>query len=139
MSMIALANHLRIRRRGIGRSLLLIGVTAAIIIGLLAMHSLGGHTSHAEQTAIASVHDMGAAHHEDALPAAGECADCDADMSMLAITCVLALLAVALLLSARPLAPCWRAGLPREVAPRAAPTPVDLEPPSLHNLCISRT
>ena len=44
MSMIALAQRLRPGPRGLGHSLLLlIAVTTAIIVGLLAMHSLNSH------------------------------------------------------------------------------------------------
>ena len=141
MSMIALAHHLRRSPGGLRRSvLLLIGVTAAIIVGLLAMHSLNSHTAPAEPTAVVSVHDANATDHGTTQPATEEhCSDCGGHTSMLALTCVLAFLVVSLLL----LLP--RLGITRTSAlRRAGPSPLSWvtplsKPPSLLVLCISRT
>ena len=140
--MIALAQRLRPGSRGLGHSvLLLIGVAAAIIIGLLAMHSLNSHTETAAHTtaAAAMTHDMGTAEHGDTRPAAeGDCADCGDHTSMLAMACVLALLIVSLLLFLPRVGITWGAAL------RAGPTMIARathlpRPPSLLILCISRT
>jgi len=144
MSMIALAQRLRPGPRGLGHSvLLLIAVTAAIIVGLLAMHSLNSHTETAAP-ATAAVHEHGtatpgAADHGTTQPATdGDCADCGGHTSMLAMACVLALLIVSLLLFLPRVGITWGAALragPALIA-RAAVLP---RPPSLLVLCISRT
>ena len=96
--MIALAEHLRRSPYGMGRSvMLLIALTAALIVGLLAMHSLSTPTAHAEPAATASVHETGAGHSHDAPPLDDGCLDCGGHEAMLAMACVLALLAVAVL------------------------------------------
>ena len=140
MSMIALAQRLRPGPRGLGHSLLLlIGVTAAIIVGLLAMHSLNSHAARAEPTAVVSVHDMNATDHGTTQPATGDdCGDCGGHASMLAMACVLALLIVSVLLFLPRVGTTWGAALragPTLIA-RAAVLP---RPPSLLVLCISRT
>lgn len=144
MSMIALAQRLRPGPRGLGNPvLLLIAVTAAIIVGLLAMHSLNSHTETAAP-ATAAIHEHGAitpdvADHGTAQPTAdGECADCGGHASMLVMACVLALLIVALLLFLPRVGITWGAAL------RAGPTLTARathlpRPPSLLVLCISRT
>ncbi len=141
MSMVALAQHLRRGPGGLRRSLLLlIAVTAAIIVGLLAMHSLNSHAAHAEPTAVVSVHDMNHTDHGTTQPATGDdCADCGGHTSMLAMTCVLALLVVSLLLLLPRRGFTWIAA-PRR-ADRSALTWVTTlsKPPSLLVLCISRT
>ncbi|GAA1979594.1 DUF6153 family protein [Microbacterium pumilum] len=141
MPMIALAQHLRRSPGGLHRSvLLLIGVTAAIIVGLLAMHSLNSHTAHAEPMAVLSVHDTNAIDHGTAQPATEEdCSDCGGHTSMLAMTCVLALLVASLLLLLPRRGITWTAALRR-----AGPSPLTRvttlsKPPSLLVLCISRT
>jgi hypothetical protein len=145
MSMIALAQRLRPGPRGLGHSvLLLIVVTAAIIVGLLAMHSLNSHTETAAPAAAAAMHEHdttnpGAADHGTSQPATdAECADCGGHASMLAMACVLALLIVSLLLFLPRVGITWGAALragPALIA-RAAVLP---RPPSLLVLCISRT
>jgi hypothetical protein len=146
MSMIALAQRLRPGPRGLGHSLLLlIAVTTAIIVGLLAMHSLN---SHAETSTPASsaIHEHGTAgaavavaDHGTPQPSTdGECADCGGDASMLAMTCVLAVLFVALLLFLPRVDHTWGAAL-RAGPTLIAPSTALPRPPSLLVLCISRT
>ena len=144
MSMIALAQRLRPGPRGLGHSvLLLIAVTAAIIVGLLAMHSLNSHTETAAQ-ATAAMHEHGTitpdvADHGTAQPTTdSECADCGGHAGVLVMACVLALLIVALLLFLPRVGITWGAALragPTQIA-RATHPP---RAPSLLVLCISRT
>lgn len=143
MSMIALAERLRPGPRGLGHSLLLlIAVTAAIIVGLLAMHALNGHTETASAATVV-MHEHGTVNpdvldHGTAQPTTdGECADCG-HVSMLAMGCALVLLIVALLI----LMP--RVDIPWAAARRVLPGPIAhtshlTRPPSLLVLCISRT
>lgn len=146
--MIALAQRLRPGPRGLGHSLLLlIAVTTAIIVGLLAMHSLN---SHAETSTPASsaIHEHGTAGAAVAVAVAdhgtpqpstdGECVDCGGHTSMLAMTCVLALLFVALLLFLPRVGHTWGAAL-RAGPTLIAPSTALPRPPSLLVLCISRT
>lgn len=140
MSMIALAQRLRSGPHGLGHSvLLLIGVSAAIIIGLLAMHSLNNHAESTTPVAVVAVHDSGTADHGTTQPGTHEdCADCGDHNSMLAVTCVLVLLAISLLILLPRLGITWGAVL------RAGPVEVRRaalfsRPPSLFVLCISRT
>jgi len=145
MSMIALAQRLRPGPRGLGHSvLLLIAVTAAIIVGLLAMHSLNSHTETAAPAIASAMHEHGTAgpgvtDHGTTQPATdGDCADCGGHASMLAMACVLALLIVSLLLFLPRVGITWGAAL------RAGPTLIARathlpRPPSLLVLCISRT
>lgn len=139
--MIALAQQLLRRPYGLSRSvLLLIALTAALIVGLLAMHALSTPSAHAEPTAAAvSVAASGTAHGHDAPPADDACPGCGEHDAMLAMACVLALLVVSLLLLLPRASVTWgvplgRAG-PIAVAGRAALS----RPPSLLVLCISRT
>ncbi len=138
--MITLAQHLRRSPSGLGRSvLLLIALTAALIIGLLAMHALSASTAHAEPAAAVSVQEASAAHGHDAPPADDGCPDCGGHEAMLVMACVLALLVVSLLFLLPRAGISWgvvfgRAG-PLMVAGRAALS----RPPSLLVLCISRT
>ena len=145
MSMIALAQRLRPGPRGLGHSvLLLIAVTAALIVGLLAMHSLNSYTDTAAPAAAASMHEHGAAgpgvaDNGTTQPGTdGDCADCGGHANMLAMACVLALLIVSLLLFLPRVGITWGAALragPALIA-RATHKP---RPPSLLVLCISRT
>ena len=138
--MIALAQHLRRSPHGLGRSvLLLIALTAALIVGLLAMHALTAPTAHAEPAAAVSAQETGATHGHDGPPADDGCPDCGGHEAMLAMACVLALLVVSLLFLLPRAGITWgvvfgRAG-PLMVAGRAALS----RPPSLLVLCISRT
>lgn len=138
--MIALAQYLRRSPHGLGRSvLLLIALTSALIVGLLAMHAVSTPTAHAEPAAAVSVQEAGAAHGHDAPPADDGCPDCGGHEAMLAMACVLALLVVSLLFLLPRAGLTWgiafgRAG-PVSIAGRAAL----FRPPSLLVLCISRT
>ncbi|CAN7547250.1 MULTISPECIES: DUF6153 family protein [Microbacterium] len=139
--MIALAQHLRRSPYGLGRSvLLLIALTAALIIGLLAMHAMSSVTSHTTPAVTAvSMHEMDTAHGDAIQPVEEGCADCGGHEAMLAMACVLALLVVSVLfLLPRTgltwVAPLRRAG-PLMVAGRGALS----RPPSLLVLCVSRT
>ncbi|WP_240606975.1 DUF6153 family protein [Microbacterium sp. Gd 4-13] len=147
MSLIAVAHQVRGTRTLTRTLLLLIAVTVAIIVGLLAMHSLNTHTTatgHADTVATASDTSAAMDHDQTATtPEAAEaCADCGSDgPAMSWMACVLALLATALLLL-RPTGG-WRIISPATV--RAGPTAAwpalahTLPPPSLTVLCISRT
>jgi hypothetical protein len=146
MSMIVLAQRLRPGPRGLGHSvLLLIAVTVAIIVGLLAMHSLNSHAETVAPAAAApAMHEHGTAGPGVAVHGAtqpttdADCADCGGHASMLAIACVFALLIVSLLLSLPRVGITWGAALragPVLIA-RATHLP---RPPSLLVLCISRT
>ncbi|WP_282836799.1 DUF6153 family protein [Microbacterium flavum] len=97
--MIALAQHLRRSPYGLGRSvLLLIALTAALIIGLLAMHAMSSVTSHTTPAVTAvSMHEMDTAHGDAIQPVEEGCADCGGHEAMLAMACVLALLVVSVL------------------------------------------
>lgn len=143
--MIALTNRLY-ACRSIARSLLLlIVVTAAIIVGLLAMHSLNTHTATdaGHPTTISAAADVAADDHHAGNTAADEpCADCGAGghSDMLTLACVLALLATVLLLARPRGGSRWLSVLPR---PKPIVTPAKprsgTRPPSLTALCISRT
>jgi hypothetical protein len=139
--MIALAQRLRRGPGGLGRSvLLLIGVIAAILVGLLAMHSLNTPAAHAEPAAAASIHEMAITSHGDAQPSTHDhCGDCGGHHNMLAMVCVLALLVITLLLLLPGPGITWMAALRR-----AGPFPLTgvmtpSKPPSLLVFCISRT
>ena len=149
MSMIALTEQLRAGRSTARTLLLLIALTGAVIVGLLAMHSLNTHTAAQAGHHSAVAADVHGATLEDAHASTGPaaaavdetCADCGTGHStMLAMACVLALLATVLLLARMRGAQRWLALLPRPGPPAAAP-PVGtcLRPPSLTALCISRT
>lgn len=144
MSLIRLTEHLRAGRSMARSLLLLIALTGAVIVGLLAMRSFNAHATaeagHATSMA-AEMTDSSAGDSHATTAAAEACADCGTgNSSMLAMACVLALLATVLLL-ARPRGDHqWLTALPRPglpaVAPLRAPRP---RPPSLTALCISRT
>ena len=137
--MIDLARHLRPGRHRLGQSmLLLIAVSGAIILGLLAMHSLNRHTESAAPAPAFAVHDAGTADHGSTQPAThGECADCGGHTTMLAMACVLVLLAISMLILMPRLGISWGAAL-RAGPVRNIGTTVS-RPPSLLILCISRT
>ena len=145
MSLIALAERVRGPRTLTRTVLLLVALTAAVIVGLLAMHALNSHTTAPAHplTATAAEHDGHPAHthHAESAPAADVgCLDCGEHNTMMAMICVLALL-VSVLVLARP----THAGdggirLSRISLP-TLPVPGDAgpRPPSLNVLCISRT
>lgn len=145
MSLIALADRLR-RGHSVARTLLLlIAVTGAVIVGLLAMHSLNAHaatdTGHQTSVAAASLSSV-ADHHADPSVTGEPCADCGSEHSdMFAMACVLAVLATVLLIMRPSAVMRWLSILPRPrssvgvaLCNRRAP-----RPPSLIVLCISRT
>ncbi|WP_426321017.1 DUF6153 family protein [Microbacterium sp. E-13] len=146
MSLIALKGRLCGGQSTARRLLLLIAFTGAVIIGLLAMHSLNSHTAagtshhHYADAAVVSAVDMGH-DHSDAADDSAQCADCGTDhSSMLAMTCVLALLAVALLLVCPQLRHRWLSTMPgRQPVVPASGIRASARPPSLSALCISRT
>lgn len=136
-------------RSGAQRAFLTVMAAVALIVGLLAMHTLSTGTAHAESRTSATIaeHDQ-PAQMTDARGATdtGHCpGDCGGpgnmpDHSMLLMICALALLAAVIVV----LAPTLLSGLgmsPRVAAPlrdaaRALPRP---RPPSLLVLSISRT
>lgn len=143
MSLIALTDRLHTSRSMARSLLLLITVTGAVIIGLLAMHSLNTHTAADtdHQTTVAAASAATDAHHAGATTTDEACADCGSGHSdMLAMACVLALLATVLLLARLRPGRSWLSVMPRpqlqSTAPPGRPRP---KPPSLTTLCISRT
>ena len=139
--MIALAQHLRRSPLGPRRSvLLLIGLTAALIVGLLAMHALSSATSHTTPAVTSvSMHEMGAAHGDATQPVEDGCADCGGHEAMLAMVCVLALLVVSLLFLLPRTGLTWGAALRRAGPVMLSGRLALSRPPSLLILCISRT
>lgn len=147
MSLITLQERLSAGRSMARTLLLLLALTGAVILGLLAMHSLNTHGlgSHTEDSTIMlaaaaePAHEGG--HHSAAGPGGPECADCGTgDTDTMAMACVLALLVGALLPA------CPRHPLGWRVAPSRCPVHavgqvirVEPGPPSLDVLCISRT
>ena len=145
MSLIALTDRVHTGRSMARTLLLLIVITGAIIVGLLAMHSLSGHTAtdSSHQTAVTASATTGTGDHHAGTTATDEpCADCGSGHStMLAMACVLALLATVLLLMRPGTVMRWLSILPRPRPSVAAAlfTGPALRPPSLTVLCISRT
>lgn len=151
MSLLALAGKLGTRQSSARTLLLYVVIIGAVIVGLLAMHSLNEHaatvpthhaaTSHSEGTSGSHAEEATAV-ALDAHPqgvSAEDCADCGSGHSMLMMACVLVLLAVLLLFGQSPSANGWLNVLLRAKSP---PTPRALSfsaPPSLTRLCISRT
>ncbi|GAA1938300.1 hypothetical protein GCM10009775_32980 [Microbacterium aoyamense] len=149
MSLIALTDRVRTGRSMARTMLLLIVGTGAVIVGLLAMHSLDAHTLDAHtatevghRTTVAASASTGAGDHRADTVAADEpCADCGSGHSnMLAMACVLALLATVLLL-VRPGAGMRRSSILTRPRPSVVPARprARLHPPLLTVLCISRT
>lgn len=147
MSLITITEKLRTGRRAARTLLILLTVAGAVILGLLAMHSLNSHTGthlehqvtleHADTTPAAVVGAASADH--DAAP--GECTDCATGGSdaMFAMACVLALL-VTLLTLIRPAGVgVGVIALPLRQPPSTPVTRSVSQPPSLTVLCISRT
>lgn len=141
--------------RGVVHGLLLVvGLIAALIVGLLAMHTLNLHgaaaahvpTSASSVEATGAVHDHDSAAHPAAqsasaghVAAAAICGECATGGSGLAVACALILLfAGMLLLAPRTRGSWWR---PAPIAPpsRNPRSPVRSRAPSLEMLCISRT
>ncbi|MFB7891758.1 DUF6153 family protein [Microbacterium sp. NPDC056044] len=145
MSLIALTDRLRTGRTVARRLLLLIAVTGAIIVGLLAMHSLNAHTATdtGHQATVTASAAAGAGDHHSGTTATDEpCAECGSGHSdMLAMACVLALLATVLLLMRPGAVVRWLSILPRPKPSvlTALLTRPALRPPSLTVLCLSLT
>ena len=143
MSLIALTGRLHAGRSMVRTMLLLIALTGAVIVGLLAMHSLNTHTAAdtGHQTTVATASATADDHHSAATTTDEACADCGSDhSSMLAMACVLALLATGLLLARLRPSRVWLSVMPRPQPARTAPPGrLRLRPPSLTTLCISRT
>ncbi|WP_125132948.1 DUF6153 family protein [Microbacterium sp. 10M-3C3] len=141
MSLITLTDRLHASRSMARTLLLLIALTGAVIVGLLAMHSLNTHTAAntGHQATVATASATADDHHSGATVTDEGCADCGSGHAdMLAMACVLALLASVLLARLRP-SQVWLSVLPRPRPLSAAlpgrPRP---RPPSLTALCISR-
>ncbi|RNE59336.1 hypothetical protein EEJ31_09835 [Cryobacterium tepidiphilum] len=138
-----------VRRPAVRTVLLLLSLVAALIIGLLAMHtftsSIGGHGHSVAVSAPAHAgvtHDAKLAGAGDAGPVIAQCfGTCGSDADM-AMACVLALLVTTLLLSAATGVRAWLSSrrvwpaAARTIAFAAQPMPT---PPDLHALSISRT
>lgn len=138
-------------RRALDRTLLAVVVVAvAVILGLLAMHSVDAHATTSGQDRTVAT-ENGTAHpggHHTEMSAGdppgavqAECANCADDGGMGGMACVLALLAAAVLF-VRSIA--WRRLLGSALGVTTAPTrhpgaQRPLAPPSLTALCISRT
>ncbi|NYF18438.1 hypothetical protein HDC37_003302 [Microbacterium sp. AK009] len=143
MSLITLTDRLHAGRSIARTLLLLIALTAAVIVGLLAMHSLNTHTAAqtGHQATVATASVTVDDHHSGATVTDEGCADCGSGHAdMLAMACVLALLASVLLLARLRPSQVWLSVLPRPRPLSAAlPGRPRLRPPSLTALCISRT
>lgn len=127
-------------------------LVAAILVGLLAMHTLNLHgtpAAHAPAAISASASDAVGAHHvaagtpessgtaSDLGPA---CADCGGGAHLgMAMACVLALLLVLLVLVPPRLLPGWMHTAPRPLLTERFVDRLLSRAPSLHVLCISRT
>jgi hypothetical protein len=146
MSLSAFRSALR-PRRGLWRNLLVtLAAVAALLVGLLAMHSL--NLEHGMSTSMAStVAPTG--HHNAAMVTGNAPVNVANDSgkgpwspehSMTTMTCILALLVSALPIGIIRLVTAWRPVLRRVTGVlkrwAALPSP---QPPSLHALCISRT
>lgn len=146
MSLSALRSALR-PHRGLWRNLLVtLAAVAAIVAGLLAMHSL--NLEHGMSASMVST-VAPAGHHTAAMATGDAPVSITNDQggnpwapehSMTAMACILALLVAVLLIGIVRLITAWRPAL-RQVAnvlTRWVSVPAP-EPPSLHALCISRT
>lgn len=145
MSLVALARQLRGPRTLTRTLLIVVTVTAGIIVGLLAMHSLNSHTAASAVTATSTVVSHAEVaddtyHRDSAAGGDAGCVDCGEHQAMLVMACVLALLVTVLLLTRPSL--WWRAGThPARAGPSAVLTCIShrARPPSLIVFCISRT
>ncbi|TQL47428.1 hypothetical protein FB562_0488 [Homoserinimonas aerilata] len=148
MSMIDVGRALR-PRRSLWRTLVFsLAAIGAILVGLVAMHSLnieGGHSGHAASSPVAASAD----HHADAGAADAAAVDplaspagCDSDCehSMTVMACILALMVTLIVLGASR-ATSISAGILRLLSPvlELKATLAPAVPPSLHVLSISRT
>lgn len=144
MSLIALSERLHASRHLARTLLMLIAITGAVIIGLLAMHSLNMHATagHAETHATVEHIDpmmAPAVEHTDQNAYTG-CADCGTGgASMLAMACVLALLVTLFVLGRVTSFRGLIATLPRPQPTHTWVRAQVFSPPSLTALCICRT
>lgn len=131
-------------------------LVAALITGLLAMHTLNLHgtaAAHAPAVSV-SVANADVVHHGDARHSAADthlagsaghdpaasCTDCGSDGDLgTAMACVLALLLALLILVPPRMLPGWLRMRPRPVVGTRSIGGVLSRAPSLHVLCISRT
>ena len=146
MSLIALTEQLRAGRSMVRTLQLLIVLTGAVIVGLLAMHSLNTHTTAETAHHATTATDPSAMSSDShaALTTAVEeaCVECGSDhSSMFAMACILALLVTVLLLARASAGHRGLALLPRPGPPKISPPGISgrSHPPSLIALCISRT
>ncbi|MGC0368726.1 DUF6153 family protein [Microbacterium sp. SLBN-111] len=138
----------RVRGAGTRTLLLLLGASAAIIVGLLAMHALSASSPGAGHGDMVSMADVAFSDTQDfheaapaAAPAESLCADCGDDHGMASMSCILALLVGVILFA---LFRAGRLASRRDAGVRGIPNPWlpsarDAPPPSLVVLCISRT
>ncbi|WP_341951971.1 DUF6153 family protein [Salinibacterium sp. TMP30] len=132
--------------RALRTSILLI-LTVAVIIGILAMHSFASATPHTNTVMTADSATMSAGSHHEPLEVANaisgpDCLGCSEDMSMALMWCVFALLTASLLLAAPRLLTGWPRQATRLLSFAASPQRHVGQPPrapSLNVLCISRT
>ena len=127
-------------------------LVAAVVTGLLAMHTLNLHgtpAAHAPATISVAASDAVGAHHSaagahesggTASDLGGTCADCGSgDHLGMAMACVLALLLILLILVPPRLLRGWTRTLPRPSLVARFTDRMLSRAPSLHVLCISRT
>lgn len=146
MSLSAFRSALR-PRRGLWRNVLVtLAAVAALLVGLLAMHSLnlehGMSASMASMTAPVGLHNANIAIDDSLVSVANDRGGnpSSPEHSMTAMACILALLVSVLLIGIVRLITAGRPMLRQVVG--VLKLWVDLlapEPPSLHALCISRT
>lgn len=126
----------------LGRAMILIILTTAIIFGMLAMHSFASPSSHSGMPINAEHSMVSAESEQSAATPASDCAGCTDDMSMSTMGCVLALLTATLLLIAPRSIKLWRRRVRRLLPPSESHHRfiwLIPRPPSLNVLCISRT
>ncbi len=134
-------NRLRLVLRGVL-------LTAALVVGLLAMHTLDLHgtsAAHASgvstvsKSVVADVHEHGLPESEPAVAGEGGVDRGLAGHAGVAAACVLALLLAFLLLVPPRLLPRWFQSRQRFRSRAGAAPRRILSPPSLQQLCVSRT
>ena len=138
--------------RAFFRCVLLAGLlVAAVIVGLLAMHTLNLHgtpAAHAPAITVSATGTEGAHHSAGGVHESGgsagdlgsACTDCGSgDHLGMAMACVLALLLILLILVPPRLLRGWTRTLPRSSLVARFTDRMLSRAPSLHVLCISRT
>jgi hypothetical protein len=129
------------------RTSILLAVTVAVIIGILAMHSFSSATPYTNTVMTADSRTISVGSHHEPLEVATaisgpDCIGCSDDMSMALMWCVFALLTASLLLAAPRQMTGWPRQASRLLCFAASPQHhVGQAPrgPSLNVLCISRT